>query len=59
MEGIASDFQFALVQWVDGKYLRLYYQNGAGFMREHCSDDGGENWCPGYKWGAAQQVKPR
>ena len=55
VDGIAaSEFQFALVQYSDGKHFRLYHQNNAGVVREHCSDDRGRTWSPGYKWGIAK-----
>jgi hypothetical protein len=58
VRSVPSDSQFALVQWVDGKYtqLRLYYQNDANLVCEQCSDDGGDNWWSGYKWGATRKV---
>ncbi|KAF9783828.1 fucose-specific lectin [Thelephora terrestris] len=39
--GVTSDFQFALVQWVDGKYIRLYYQDvtsGVLLRKSNCSN---------------------
>ena len=45
--GIGPGFQFALLQWEQGKYTRLYYQNHTNLVLEHCSDDGGETWFQG------------
>jgi hypothetical protein len=47
VEGIASDSQFTVLEWELGKHLRLYYQNHANVLFEHCSDDGGETWSSG------------
>ena len=53
--GVASGFQFALVWWEQGRYIRIYYQNRAGALPEHCSDDGGGAWCPGAQLGDVTQ----
>jgi len=49
--GIGSGFQFTLLHWKKGKHLRLYYQNSANVVLEHCSDDNGQTWFPGWKVG--------
>jgi len=45
--GIGSGFQFTLMQWEQGKHLRLYYQNHTNVVLEHCSDNGGDTWYSG------------
>ena len=49
--GIEPGFQFTLLQWEQGKHTRLYYQNHANLVLEHCSDDGGMTWFPGAQLG--------
>ena len=44
LASIAPGFQFSVLQWEEGKYLRLYYQNEAGLVLEHYSDNGGLSW---------------
>ena len=44
LAGIASGFQFSVLHWEQGKYLRLYYQNEAGVVLEHYSDNAGASW---------------
>ena len=50
--GIEPGFRFSLVQWEQGKHIRLYYQNCTNLVLEHCSDDGGETWSAGDEWGS-------
>ena len=45
--GIGLGFQFTLLQWEQGRHLRLYYQNPAGAVLEHGSDNSGETWYQG------------
>ena len=46
--GTRSGFQFALLQWKQGKHIRLYYQSWhANVVLEHCSDNGGKTWFKG------------
>jgi len=47
IEGLGPSYNFAVLQWESGKYLRLYYQTFAGAIAEHCSDNGGQSWFPG------------
>jgi len=47
IEGIGSGFQFTALQWEQGKHVRLYYQNSAGVVLEHCSGDSGKTWNTG------------
>ena len=47
LAGIPSGFHFSALQWKHGKYLRLYYQNEAGLVLEHYSDNGGVSWNQG------------
>lgn len=45
--GFGSGFQFAVVQWEKGAYVRLYYQDNAGLVREYCGNDNGGSWSSG------------
>ena len=49
--GIGSCLWLALLQWEKGTFLRLYHQNRAGVVVEHCSDNGGKTWVPGWQVG--------
>jgi hypothetical protein len=44
---IGPGYRFAVLQWDDGQYLRLYYQLFNSHLAEYCSDDGGKTWFVG------------
>lgn len=48
VEGITSGLGFSIMGLNRGE-PRVYYQNGAGLVCEHCSNDGGQTWFPGWK----------
>jgi hypothetical protein len=47
VEGVGPSYQFSVIQWKSGGYLRLYYQDFAGSVAELCSDDGAQAWFNG------------
>jgi hypothetical protein len=47
IEGIGPGYNFAVLQWESGRYLRLYYQTFGGAIAEQCSDNSGQSWFPG------------
>ena len=42
-----SSIWFASLQWSQGTRVRLYRQNSAGAVVEHCTDDDGRTWYMG------------
>jgi len=47
IEPIGPGYKLAVLQWDNGKYLRIYYQLFNGGLVEICSDDGGHTWFQG------------
>ncbi|KAH7905261.1 fungal fucose-specific lectin-domain-containing protein [Hygrophoropsis aurantiaca] len=45
--GVTSGFQFSVLQWDQGKILRIYWQGPDHVLREHCNDNSGQSWFPG------------
>ena len=44
IDKIGPGYGFAIVEWGNGKTLRLYNQEFAGSVVETASDDGGTTW---------------
>ena len=44
---IGPGFGFTILEWEQGKYLRIYYEDYNNFLFEYCSDNGGETWFSG------------
>jgi len=45
--GLGVGRHFAVLQWENGKRLRLYYQGLEASLAEYYSDNSGESWAPG------------
>lgn len=56
--GIESGFRFTVLQWGSGKIYRVYYHTRGSVVREHCSNDGGETWFPGWQGGGILSGEP-
>ncbi len=45
LNSLRPGYQFNVLQWSKGKFLRLYYQDkGGNALVEHSSDNYGSNW---------------
>ena len=44
---LESGYEFSVTQWGDLEYIRLYYQDFEGAVREVTSDNGGSSWAAG------------
>lgn len=47
IEAVGPGYNLAVLQWENGKRLRLYYQEFAGDIVELYSDNSGQSWAPG------------
>ena len=46
---IGPGFELTVLEWGQGKFLRLYYQTYNSLLLEYCSDHVGDTWFAGQK----------